>query len=64
MINKPNTEELLEKTINRYELSNTVVRRARQLVDGDSSLVKTKEKSAVTIALIELKEDKLKVVRD
>ena len=64
MINKPNTEELLEKTINRYELSNTVARRARQLVDGDSSLVKTKEKSAVTIALIELKEDKLKVVRD
>ena len=64
MINKPNTEKKKEKTINRYELSNTVVRRARQLVDGDSSLVKTKEKSAVTIALIELKEDKLKVVRD
>lgn len=53
MIIEPRVDELLEKAENRYELAMTVSRRARQIIAGDEPKVKTKEKSAVTIATLE-----------
>lgn len=63
MINSPNATELLDKAENRYELANAISRRARQLVDGDSALIKTKEHSPVTIASLEFKEGKVRIVK-
>lgn len=64
MINYPNTSELLDKAENRYELSNAIAKRARQLVDGDAILIKTKEHSPVTIASLEFKEGKVSIIKD
>lgn len=63
MINKPSATELLSKAENKYELSNAIARRARQLVAGKEALIKTKETSPVTIASLEFKEDKVKIIR-
>lgn len=60
MINKPSATELLSKAENKYELSNAI---ARQLVAGKEALIKTKETSPVTIASLEFKEDKVKIIR-
>lgn len=62
MINQPTASELLEKSVNKYELSNIIAKRARQIIDGDTPLVKTKERSPITVASIEFKEDKLKMI--
>lgn len=64
MINSPSTSDLLDKAENRYELANAISRRARQLVDGDAALIKTKEHSPVTIASLEFKEGKVSIIRD
>lgn len=63
MINKPSASELLDKAENRYELSNAIARRARQLIDGKEVLIKTKEHSPITIASLEFKEEKVKIVK-
>ena len=64
MINEPSASELLDKAENRYELSNAIAKRARQLVAGDEALIKTKEHSPVTIASLEFKEEKVKIVKE
>lgn len=63
MINEPSASELLDKAENRYELSNAIAKRARQLVDGKEKLIKTNEHSPVTISSLEFKEEKVKIIR-
>lgn len=63
MITEPNVEELLKKSINRYELAVAVSKRGRQIVDGQEPKVKTDEKSAITISALEFAEDKYSIVR-
>ena len=63
MINKPSTEELLTKSINRYDLVSAISNRARQLQDGQEKLVETDEPSKVTIASLEMKEGKINIIK-
>lgn len=63
MINKPSASDLLGKAENRYELSNAIAKRARQLIDGKEALIKTKEISPITIASLEFEENKVKIVK-
>lgn len=63
MINKPSTEELLSKSINRYDLVSAISKRARALQDGEEALVDTEEPSKVTVASLELKEGKIHIER-
>jgi DNA-directed RNA polymerase subunit omega len=63
MINKPSTEELLTKSINRYDLVSAISKRARQLQDGQEKLVETDEPSKVTIASLEMKEGKINIIK-
>lgn len=63
MLGQPNLEEIKDKLPSRYALVVATARRARQLLDGDPPRAgnfdgKTPPKP-VTIALHEIKEDKL-----
>ena len=64
MINKPSTEELLSKSINRYDLVSAISKRARQLQNGSESLIETNEPSKVTIAALEVKNGKIRIIKD
>lgn len=64
MLNKPSPEEMLPKVENRYELVNVIAKRARQLANGDTPKIKTKELSKVTIASLEFAKDELKIIND
>jgi DNA-directed RNA polymerase subunit omega len=64
MLIKPNVEELLDKSANRYELIMAVSKRARQIVEGDKPKVETKEKSPVTISALEFNQEKFAVVKE
>ena len=64
MINKPSTEELLSKSINRYDLVSAISKRARELQDGKEKLVNTDEPSKVTVASLELKEGKIHIIKN
>ena len=64
MITKPSVEELLEKAENRFELVNMVARRSRQIMNGDDAKIDTKEMSKITIAALELVEDKFGLVTE
>ncbi|MBR2241035.1 MAG: DNA-directed RNA polymerase subunit omega [Clostridia bacterium] len=64
MINKPSTEELLTKSINRYDLVSAISKRARELQDGKEKLVNTDEPSKVTVASLELKEGKIHIIKN
>ena len=64
MINKPSTEELLSKSINRYDLVSAISKRARQLQNGSESLIETNEPSKVTIAALEVKNGKIHIIKD
>lgn len=64
MINKPSTEELLTKSINRYDLVSAISKRARELQDGKEALVKTEEPSKVTVASLEVKEGKIHIIKN
>jgi len=64
MINKPSTEELLTKSINRYDLVSAISKRARELQDGKEALVETDEPSKVTIASLEVKEGKVQIIKN
>jgi DNA-directed RNA polymerase subunit omega len=63
MLVSPQTENLLKKVDNRYELVIAVSKRGRQIIDGSSPMVKVKddEKSELTIAAMELDQGKFKV---
>lgn len=64
MIVKPNAEQLLDKASNRYELVVAISKRARQIVSGVIPRVETKETSEVTIASLELAENKYMIKRN
>ena len=64
MMVKPTVTELLEKAEDRYALVAITSKRARQIASGDTILTKSEEKSPVTLAAIEIAEDKVKVVDD
>ncbi len=63
MLVSPKTEKLLEKVDNRYELVIAISKRGRQIIDGQTPMVKTKEdeKSKLTIAAMELDQGKFTV---
>lgn len=64
MMTKPTVEELLEKSVNRYELVNAISKRARQIVDGNPSKIKADENSKITVAALEFQDGYYKIVRD
>ena len=64
MIIKPSVEELLKNARNRYELAMAISKRARQIVLGATPRVDTKETSEVTIASLELAENKYMIKRN
>ncbi|MGN1299247.1 MAG: DNA-directed RNA polymerase subunit omega [Candidatus Scatovivens sp.] len=64
MMVKPTVTELLEKVEDRYALVAITSKRARQISNGDSVLTNAEEKSPVTLAAIEISEDKVKQVEE
>lgn len=64
MIVKPTVTELLEKVEDRYALVAITSKRARQIASGDTVLTNSEEKSPVTLAAIEISEDKVKKVEE
>lgn len=61
MIVKPTVKELLDKVDNRFELVIATSKRARQIADGDETLVEIEEESPVTIAANEIAEGKVSI---
>ncbi|WFD09106.1 DNA-directed RNA polymerase subunit omega [Tepidibacter hydrothermalis] len=55
----PSINDLLKKIDNRYNLVIAVSKRARNLIEGEEELVKTKEVKPVDIATQEVYEDKI-----
>lgn len=64
MIVKPTVTELLEKVEDRYALVAITSKRARQIASGDTVLTNSEEKSPVTLAAIEISEDKVKKIEE
>lgn len=64
MIEKPTVKELLEHTENRYSLVIATSKRARQIANGDETLIETDEVSPVTIAANEIAEGKVDIYRE
>ena len=62
MMVKPTVTELLEKVDDRYALVAITSKRARQIANGDLVLTNSEEKSPVTLAAIEISEDKVKQI--
>lgn len=62
MIVEPSITELLNLVDDRYELVTVASKRARQIAAGADMLVKSNEKSTVTLASIEIAEGKVKKV--
>lgn len=63
MMVKPTVTELLTKVQNRFELIVATSKRARQLASGAESLTNKQEDSVVTLAAVEIAEDKVKVCK-
>lgn len=65
-MNKPYIDDLLKKTDSKYSLVIVAARRARQIVDGEPLLIEVDEFSnkPVTIALNEIIQDKITIVRE
>ena len=64
MMVEPTVHDLLGKVENRYELVIATAKRARQLAKGETPLTNKKEASTVTLAAVEINEDKVYVVND
>ena len=62
MIVKPTVTELLTKANNRYELVIATAKRARQIANGATPLIKMDKEPPVTIAANEIAEGKVKIV--
>ena len=62
MIVEPSVTELLNLVDDRYELVILTSKRARQIAEGAEVLVKSDEKSVVTLASLEIAESKVKKV--
>lgn len=48
----------------RYSIVMATARRARQLIDGDTPLVKTKIDKALSVAVEELNQGKIKIITE
>ncbi|NSW92589.1 MAG: DNA-directed RNA polymerase subunit omega [Firmicutes bacterium] len=59
----PSLSDLMKNMDSKYTLVVTVAKRARQLVDGASKLVKCNVDKPVTIAINEVYEEKITYVR-
>lgn len=59
----PTLSTLLDKVDSKYSLVVAVSKRARQLVDGQSSLVESNSIKPVSIAIQEISEGKILCVR-
>lgn len=55
----PSFKKLEEISPSRYEIAMMTAKRAKQLIDGESPLVKSKAHKPVTIALTEIMEGKV-----
>lgn len=64
-MNRPYIDDLLKQVDSKYSLVIAAARRARQIVDGDSPLVDGDKyfNKSVTIALHEINEGKITVIR-
>ncbi len=56
---KPAVTDLLKKVDNRYSLVIMTAKRARQIAEGEIPMTEVNEKSAVTLAVNEIYEDKV-----
>lgn len=56
---KPSIVELLDKVDNKYSLIYVAANRAREIINGDDSLVDKTELNAVSTAVNEIMEDKI-----
>ena len=63
MIIEPSISKLLKKVDCRYTLVTVVAKRARQIVNGDESIVDTDETKPVSIALREIDSGALGYLR-
>ena len=63
MLVKPPLERLLPKVENRYTLAILVAKRARQLVDGATPLMRSDSPNLVTVACEELGSNRVACVR-
>ena len=61
MMVKPTVKELLTKVDNKFELVVATAKRARQIANGDTTLIDTDEESPVTVAANEIAEGKVAV---
>lgn len=59
MMVKPAVTDLLKKVDNQYSLVIMTAKRARQLAEGETPMTTVEEKSAVTLAVNEIYEDKV-----
>ncbi len=64
MLVKPTVAELLKKVENRYRLAIATAKRARQISQGSIPMIKTDEKSPVTIAAEEINQGALKIYNE
>ncbi len=64
MLVKPAVTDLLELVEDRYELVAITSKRARQLLDGETPLVKDQEYSNVTLAAKEIAAGKVNKKQD
>ena len=62
MMVKPSVTDLLKKVDNRFTLVVATAKRARQIANGDKTLTKVDEASAVTLAANEIAEGKVKII--
>ena len=59
----PSLHMLMDKVDSKYTLVAVAAKRARELVDGDASLVESKSNKPVTVALDEIAQGRLKYER-
>ena len=64
MLVKPTVAELLKKVENRYRLAIATAKRARQISQGSIPMIKTDDKSPVTIAAEEINQGALKIYNE
>ncbi|MBF8982204.1 DNA-directed RNA polymerase subunit omega [Lutibacter sp. B2] len=60
----PSVNELIKKVDSRYTLVTAVSKRAREIVEGASPLIKISSKKPVTIATYEMDAGKIAYTRD
>jgi DNA-directed RNA polymerase subunit omega len=60
----PPINELIEKAGSRYALVIAASKRARDIVEGSDPLVKTASTKPVSIATLEIYEDKIEVIKE